>query len=124
VTARWYDIPTGDWVTLQRRLRGVIRDVSDDQLAALSNVTTSTTVTLTNATNVVTVDTSAGNVTVTLPVVGTVPGRTVTTVKLSAANTLTVDGDGATINGSATISWTTQYQTYTLYSTGTEWLIL
>ncbi len=124
MTARWHDIPTGDWVTLQRRLRGVITDVGADQLAALSNVTTSTTATLPNAANVVTVDTSGGNVTLTLPVVGTVPGRTITAVKLSAANTLTVDGDGATISGSATLSWTTQYQTYTMYSTGTEWLIL
>lgn len=124
MTARWYDIPTGDWTTLQRRLRGVIRDVSADQLGALSNVTTSTTVTLPNAMNVVTVDTSGGDVTATLPVVATVAGRTVTLVKLTAANTLTVDGDGADISGSATISWTTQYQTFTMYSTGTEWLIL
>ena len=124
MTARWDDVPTGDWITMQRRLRGVIRDVGADQLAALSNATTSTTVTLPNAINVQTVDTSGGNVTATLPAVGTVAGRTVTVVKLSAANTLTVDGNGATISGSATISWTTQYQTFTMYSTGTEWLIL
>jgi hypothetical protein len=42
-----------------------------------------------------------------------------------AANTLTLDPANAeTIDGAATLAWTTQYQCFTVYSDGTEWWIV
>lgn len=72
--------------------------------------------------DVVLVDTTGGSVTLTLPRAATVRGQWFVFKKLIAANTLTLDGaDAETIDGAATLAWTTQYQSYTIYSDGTEW---
>ena len=71
------------------------------------------------------VDTTAGNVTLTLPPANTVPGFRIECKKLTAANTLIVDGAGSeTIDGSATLAWTTQYQSYSLIADGGAWHVV
>jgi hypothetical protein len=71
------------------------------------------------------VTTTGGSVTVTLPPAGQVRGRFFYFKKLTAANTLTLDGDGSeTIDGATTLAWTTQYRAYKLYSDGTSWHII
>jgi hypothetical protein len=75
--------------------------------------------------DIVLVDTTAGSVTLTLPAAATVRGQWYEFKKLVAANTLTLDPANAeTIDGAATLAWTTQYQCYTVYSDGTEWWIV
>lgn len=124
MTARWFDVPTSDWLTMQRQLRGLASQVNAAMFPTFANATVSGTATFGNVHNVLTVDTSAGNVTITLPTVGANAGKTITIVKTSAANTLTVDGAGALISGSATEAWTAAYDTRTIYDATTEWLIL
>lgn len=68
-------------------------------------------------------DTSSGNITVTLPA-SPATGDTYCIKKFVAANTLTIDGNGNTIDGAATLSLTVRYQSYTLTFTGTEWSIV
>jgi hypothetical protein len=71
------------------------------------------------------VDTTSGNVTLTLPLAATVRGQWYEVKKLVAANTVTLDpAGGETIEGAATLAWTAQYQAYTVYSDGTEWWIV
>lgn len=75
--------------------------------------------------NVIKGNTSAGDVTITLPAASNATNRIYTFIKTAAANTLTIDGDGAeTINGSATLAYTNQYSRLTIVSNGTEWLIM
>ena len=75
--------------------------------------------------DVLLVDTTAGNVTLTLPPAVSSRGQWFEVKKLVAANTVTIDGYGAeTIDGSATLAWTAQYQAYTVYSDGTEWWVV
>lgn len=73
-----------------------------------------------------TVDTSGGNVTVTLPNVTSVPeGIDYIITKTQAANTLTIDGNNAeTINGALITELTDQWSSITLRSTNTEWIIV
>jgi hypothetical protein len=71
------------------------------------------------------VDTTGGNVTVTLPPSATVVGYCVQVVKATAANTLTLAAaSGETISGAASWPRTTQWDTYTVISTGTAWRIV
>ena len=79
--------------------------------------------TATLADDFITVDTSSGSVTVTLPAVATTTGHEYNIVKITAANTLTVDAAGAElINGATTITTTTQWATIRLVSNGTYWV--
>lgn len=83
------------------------------------------TLALTRGLTFVGVTTSGGNVTLTLPAAASVAGFRVDVKKLDAANTLTLDGAGAeTIDGAATVAWTTQYQTVSIVSDGTQWWTL
>lgn len=68
------------------------------------------------------VDATAGNVTVTLPLPS--EPRVIYIKKLDAsANTVTASPVSGTIDGAASLAWGTQWQSYTLVSTGTDWLI-
>lgn len=68
------------------------------------------------------VDTTTGSVTLTLPPVNVMQGRVLVVKKLVAANTVTLDGNGSeTIDGAATLAWTTQYQVQRVLSDGTQW---
>lgn len=66
------------------------------------------------------IDTSGGNVTVTLPDATTVTADTIYTIKRTTAgvNTLTVATDAGNIDGSATYSLPTQYDKVSVISDG------
>lgn len=68
-------------------------------------------------------DTTSGSFTINLPATPTA-GDTYCIKKSVAANTLTVDGNGNTIDGSATQVITTQYVAITVIYNGTEWSII
>lgn len=73
--------------------------------------------------NPIFVDATAGNLTVYLP--STPAGITRTVIKQdSSANTVTIDGNGANINGSGTYVLNAQYDSITVAPTGVEWLII
>ena len=118
--ATWRDLPVNDWVTLQAKLRGSLRDAG---LYAIQSANATGTLALSGSPTLVTVDTSGGNVTLTLPTPSAVTGHRVEVKKLTAANTLTVSSS-ANIDGAPTLAWTTQYQSYSLVSTGTTWVIV
>jgi hypothetical protein len=123
--ARWFDLPSNDWTAWNANLRRVVRQVTDEGRHATLAVSASTLLGTLTPFTLVQVDTSAGNVTLTLPPALAVRGFEIKIKKMTAANTVTVDGDGAeTIDGAATLAWTTQYQSFTLVSDGTGWSIV
>jgi hypothetical protein len=125
MTARWDEVPSTDWIKLNAQLRGVIRTVTTDGRNAIRTENSSTLLGLLSPFTLVKVDTSAGNVTLTLPPAAAVTGYEVKVKKMTAANTLTLDGDGSeTIDGAATLAWTVQYQSFTVVSDGTAWSIV
>ncbi len=70
-------------------------------------------------------DTTAGGFTITLPSAEAYAGRVITIKKMVAANTLTVAaGGGDTIDGSASLPFTTQYDYLTVQSDGLNWLVI
>lgn len=73
--------------------------------------------------SLVLVDTTAGNVTLTLPAPQTVPGYRVEVKKQVAANTVTLSS-AANIDGSGTLAWSTQYQSFSVVSTSGTWVIV
>lgn len=79
----------------------------------------SSSVTLTGGEDIVRVDTSAGDVTVTLP--PPVNGEEVTVIKTSALNTLTIIGS---INGAVSKSYTTQWSSRTFKAIDGQWSII
>lgn len=88
-------------------------------------VSTSQTLTLDHVHTFVRADTSGGSVTLTLPAAATVTGYRLDIKKIASSHTLTVDGDGTeTIDGSATLSWSTTNQSYSIISDGTQWWIV
>jgi len=73
--------------------------------------------------DVVLVNASAGAVTITLP---TPQANAIVVVKKvdSSTNVVTIDGGGADIDGQPSIQMTTQYESYTLISDGSNWWII
>lgn len=84
------------------------------------------TYTVEDGVDVVTGDTTGGAFSITLPKAALHSGRLLVIKRINAgANNLTIDGDGAeTIDGAATVALTTQWETRTLTSNGTAWLVL
>lgn len=78
------------------------------------------------AASLLTVDATGGPVTVALPAASSAANREITVKKIDAsANAVTLDGDGAeTIDGTATQPLATQWESLTVKSNGTAWLIL
>lgn len=76
--------------------------------------------------SLVLVDTTSGSVTVTLPPARKCKGRVYDFKKMDAsANAMRIEADGSeTIDGAAFASTTTQYDSFTLKSAGSEWVIL
>lgn len=71
------------------------------------------------------VDTTAGNVTVTLPAASTVVGRSfIVKRKTGGTNTLTVQTVSGNIDGGATASIPTQYTSLTFKSDGTDYWVI
>lgn len=86
-------------------------------------VSTNTSAALTDGT--IRVDTTSGNVTLTLPAASTATGHLFRIKKVSAANTLIIDANAnETIDGSLTASINENNQSLTIQSNGTSWDIL
>lgn len=74
---------------------------------------------------VLAVDTTGGNVTITLPAASGNAGLVLTMKKTVAANSLIIDGNGAeTIDGAANVTLTAQYDYRTVVCNGSNWLII
>lgn len=82
--------------------------------------------TLTETDYTITADASSAGFTVTLPTAVGITGRAYVVKKVDASsNLVTVDGNGSeTIDGSLTMVLGTQYESVTLQSTGTAWVII
>lgn len=78
--------------------------------------------TLTTSNRVVKVDTSGATRTLTLPAASGNAGLAYLIVKLSAANSLIIDGNASeTINGATTLTLTSQYDSRIIVCDGDEW---
>lgn len=89
-------------------------------------VNTSLDTTLDENHRTLTVDASGAARTITLPTAASAKWRKYTVKKMDAtANTVTVDGNGAeTIDGAASVVLGSQYESVTVQSDGTQWLIV
>jgi hypothetical protein len=75
--------------------------------------------------SVMLVDTSGGNLTITLPAAANSTGVKYTIKKITATNTMTIDAHNAeTIDGSTTLATSTQWVSYTIVCDGSEWFII
>lgn len=79
--------------------------------------------TVTASDRLISVDSTSGSVTLTLPAAASVNPYTVfSAIKTVAANTLTIDPNGSeTINGASTLALTARWARVDFYSTGTLW---
>jgi hypothetical protein len=68
------------------------------------------------------VNTSGGDVTITLPSPTNMRNLEITVIKTTAGNNVIISGS-ANINGSASITESAQYKSYTLVSNGTQYYI-
>ena len=95
-------------------------------LSSAVTITTVTTSTILSATEgTVLVDTTGGNITITLPNATSNEGKEFTVKRITAgANTLTIDTSGGNIDDSATISMPTLYESLTMQSDGTDYWIV
>jgi len=76
--------------------------------------------------NVALCDCTSNNITINLPAASTASGLQYHIKKIdSSANTVTVDGNGAeTIDGATTKTISTQYDSITIVSDGSNWFII
>lgn len=120
---RWVPATTMTQANAQLRRTVEVLDTSARYDVQSANATA--TLALTFPCTLVLVDTSGGNVTLTLPASRTVPGFRVEVKKLTAPNTLTLDGDSSeTIDGAATLAWSTQSQSYAVIADGSVWHVV
>lgn len=109
----WYDDGT-QWRAFHNHDPYVIQQISTSSALTLDHVHT-----------LVVVDTTGGSVTLTLPTALSAEGHRLDIKKIASAHTLTVDASGAeTIDGAATLSWTTLHQSYGVISDGTQWWVV
>lgn len=81
--------------------------------------------TLTGADYTLLCDTTSAGFTVTLPAAASSTGRILNIKKMVAANSLVIDGNASeTIDGSLTLTLTSQYSSVTIQCDGTKWVIL
>lgn len=100
-------------------------DGSIGSSGAVVEVTSDTTITLANATNLLLVDASSGPVTITLIAAATAGDGFELSVKKSdnSANAVTIDPNGSeTVEGAATLILTEEDQTVTIRSDASNWL--
>jgi hypothetical protein len=113
----------GTWVATFPGKDITVAGLDDIALRVITTITTTTT--LDNTHYTVLVDSTSGAVTVNLPAANANTGRIYNINKIVAANTVTIDANGAeTINGSTTISLVNQWESVTIQSNGTSWYIL
>ena len=93
---------------------------------SVTTVTKSANYTASSSDNVILVSTSGGAVTITLPAVGSVPGREYVIKKTdNSGNVVTIQGNGTdNIDGNNTATVSIQYQTLTIVSDGSSWDII
>lgn len=120
---------TGDFVTAGSDPLDLGGDGGGSGAVQASVTTVTETTTLGSAHYTVLVDATAGAVTINLPSAASAysagRGRIYQIKKIDAANTVTVDGNGAeTIDGQATLALTAQWQSVTIQSNGTSWSLL
>lgn len=108
------------WLARNMRLLRMIAHRESSSVLAIQTVTENYTVTSDDYT--VLVDTSAGDITITLNTPDT--GKVYNIKKIDAANTLTIDGDGALIDGSATIDVTALNENTQIQFDGTNYVII
>ena len=83
----------------------------------------STNTTIDESYGAVEVDTSSGNVTITLPAASaTTEGTTYTFWKTSASNNMIINGGGTNINGASSADYSDQYATVTVVATSSLWM--
>jgi len=121
----------GSSTTVRLYYQGAVRSrlavpIAKEVLDALyfsPKVVTVTSNYIANYGDIVLVDASGGAVTVTLP---SPKANAIINVKKidSSSNVITIDGNGANIDGQASIQITTQYESYTLVSDGSNWWII
>lgn len=101
----------------------IAKEILDTNYAAKLRVVTVSSNYNASANSIVLADASGGAITVTLP---SPQADAIVSVKKidSSGNAVTIDGAGANIDGSASIQITTQYDSYTLVSDGTNWWVI
>jgi len=120
---RW--VPCADVPTINARMPRIVEVLDKSIRYDIQPISASALVALTFPRTLLLVTTSGGSVTLTLPPAASVVGMRLETKKLTAANTLTLDADGSeTIDGAATLAWTTQYQAYSIVSDGAVWHVV
>jgi len=124
-------LSSGSPTTVRLYYQGAVRSrlaipIAKEILDALyfsPKVVTVTSDYIANYDDIVLVDASGGAVTVTLP---PPKANAVVNVKKidSSSNAVTIDGNGANIDGQSSIQITTQYESYTFISDGSNWWII
>jgi hypothetical protein len=129
-----YDATLTKWILISARANAVLTNASNT--FTLENIfsasvrfaytTSAINITLDATHNVVDIDASGGTKTVTLPAAASITGRQYTIRKSdSSGNAVTIDGNSTeTINGAATKSLAAQYDTATIMSNGTNWIVI
>ena len=118
---RW--TPALDWAPANAQLRRTVEVLDTSARVDVRRLSASATLAPTFPHTLVVVDTTSGNVTVTLPAPATVPGFRFEVKKTVAANTLTLSSS-ANIDGAATLAFTTQFQSYSLISDGATYHVV
>lgn len=125
------NFPTDDlvqtWrVTGQQVLDYVDGNIDKHAIADRTVLAKTTTYTILNTDRVITANAAGGAFTLTLPTASGINGRVLQIKKIdSTINVVTIDGNSSeTIDGSLTKKLCTQYESITLVSDGTNWLVL
>lgn len=108
------------WLARNMRLLRMIAHRESSSVLSIQTVTENYTVTSDDYT--ILVDTSAGDITITLNTPDT--GKVYNIKKIDAANTLTIDGNGALIDGSATVTVTALNENTQIQFDGTNYVII
>lgn len=118
---RWAPAPTLEQANAQLRRTVEVLDTSCRY--QVQRLAATATLSLTWPLTLILADTTAGNVTITLPAPATVPGFRMDVKKTVAANTLTLSSS-ANIDGAGTLAWTVQFQSYSLISDGATYHVV
>jgi hypothetical protein len=117
---KYADDYTGNFVTRSLVDKGYVDNII---LVPTTIVTVSNTYTA--SVDECVISTGAISYTITLPLASLSEGKRVIIKKMTGGGTTTVDGNGAdTIDGSATVTLSTNYESLTVLSTGSEWVII
>jgi hypothetical protein len=114
--------PTDVWNRVNQQLTRLMDVLALSDRYGVEVVSTTQALAVTYPRTVVLASTPA-NVTLTLPDPRTVPGFRVEIKKQTSANTLTV-ASAFLIDGAPSLAWSTQYQSYSVVSTGATWAVV